>query len=466
LNLFEDLSVFGNGTAVIAEDGERLTYMELACRADQAVKPISGARRLAAVECDNSIASLCAYLGSARAGHPIMPIDAGLPELARNALLARYRVEVVWSAKSRSWEWLNTSAQPLPLHQDLAILLSTSGTTGSPKLVRLSHRNIVANAASIASYLRISPSDRPITTLPMHYSYGLSVIHSHLAVGATLLLTSQSIMSRTLWDFFNAEAATSFSGVPTMYEMLRQLRFEKMELPSLRTLTQAGGRLAPESVKYFAALARTRGWRFFVMYGQTEASPRMAYLPPEHAFARPTSIGYPIPGGRFQLVDGAGEFVTRPNSEGQLIYHGPNVMMGYAERPEDLALGDVAGGVLATGDLAQFDEDGFFYVIGRIKRFLKIFGNRISLDEVEAFATTTGICAVATGKDDLLLLAVKEPKRSPSEIKTEICRQYRLHHSAVRVIEVSEFPTSGSGKIQYPVLLANLLSHSLKAPTI
>jgi acyl-CoA synthetase (AMP-forming)/AMP-acid ligase II len=399
-------------------------------------------------------------VGVVRERHPALLIDPALPDAVRQRLLADYRVNAVWTAAGRSWEWLKQSPESLALHENLALLLSTSGTTGSPKLVRLSHQNLAANAASIASYLDISPGDRPVTALPMHYSFGLSVIHSHLLSGATLLLTSESIASRAFWEFFGAQSGTSFSGVPAMYDMLRKLRFAQMQLPSIRTLTQAGGRLGTESIEYFAALAQTRGWRFFVMYGQTEASPRMAYLPPERALDRPASIGRAVPGGSLGLVNGTGEPVTAPFTEGELIYRGPNVMMGYAEKPEDLALGDVAKGVLATGDLAYFDEEGLFYVTGRKKRFIKVFGNRISLDDVEAFAKATGTHAAATGKDDLLMLAVRQPPRPPSDIAAELCRQYRLHPSAVRVIEVAEFPVSSAGKIQYPVLLKSLLSRT------
>jgi acyl-CoA synthetase (AMP-forming)/AMP-acid ligase II len=458
LNLFAGLSDFGAHTAVIADDGQRLSYKELASHADEAARPLHGTRKLLAIDCDNSVASLCAYLGAVRARHAVLLLDPALPDALRQVLLARYAIEAAWTAKSRSWQWLRSVPAPLMLHGDLAILLSTSGTTGSPKLVRLSHKNLAANAASIASYLCISQDERPVTALPMHYSYGLSVIHSHLFVGATLLLTSESIASRSFWDFCGREAATSFSGVPTMYEMLRKLRFEQMQLPSLRTLTQAGGRLAPESIQYFAGLAQRRGWRFFVMYGQTEASPRMAYLPPERALDKSGSIGRPIPGGSFEIINSAGQPVTTPFIEGELVYRGANVMMGYAERPEDLALGDVSGGALATGDLAYLDEEGFCYVTGRKKRFIKVFGNRISLDDVESFAKTIGAQAAATGKDDLLMLAVRNPARPPAEIAVDICRQYRLHPSAVRVVEVPEFPLSSAGKIRYPELLESLLS--------
>lgn len=457
MNWFDTLNDFGQLTAAIDANGERLTYKELAERADSSVVPLSGGRKLIAVECDNSIASLCAYLGALRARHPVVLIDPNSPPSFKEALFSRYGMDASWIAKNRSWEQLRSQAKPPALHEDLALLLSTSGTTGSPKLVRLSHRNIDANAASIASYLSLNVQSRPITALPMHYSYGLSVIHSHLAVGATLLLTSDSIASRSFWDFFKAESATSFSGVPAMYELLQRMRFANMDLPSLRTLTQAGGRLARESIKYFGSLAQSRGWRFFIMYGQTEASPRMAYVPPEYALEKADSIGHPIPGGSFRIVTATGETISQPGIEGELVYNGPNVMMGYAEKAEDLALSDMLKGMLMTGDMARFDDDGFFYVTGRIKRFLKIFGKRINLDEVESFAKARGIHAAATGSDDLLLLAVKEAQHPPLYIQREISTQFRLHHSAVRVIGVSDFPVSSAGKIQYSVLLSNLM---------
>src|SRR5690606_25468533 len=175
------------------------------------------------------------------------------------------------------------------------------------------------------------------------------VVNSHLAVGATLLLTSQTILSRAFWDFFRAEHGTSLAGVPAMYDMLGKLAFHKMDLPSLRTLTQAGGRLPPDDVRRFAALARSRGWRFFVMYGQTEAGPRMAYLPPRYARTKAGSIGRAIPGGRFGLLDADGQPILQPRVEGELVYQGPNVMLGYAQCAQDLALDDVNRGVLKTG---------------------------------------------------------------------------------------------------------------------
>ena len=260
----------------------------------------------------------------------------------------------------------------ISLHPNLALMLSTSGSTGSPKLVRLGHRNVASNAQSIAEYLGLSAAERPITSLPMAYSYGLSIINSHLAVGATLVLTSRGVLEKDFWSAMAEYECTSFAGVPYTYQMLLRVGLLKKSLPSLRTLTQAGGRLDPSYIEQVRTIASERGWSFYVMYGQTEASPRISYVPPAELHRKVGSIGIPVPGGSLEV-----------DPDGELVYSGPNVMLGYAQCEADLCKGDELGGVLKTGDLGRRDEDGFFYVTGRRSRFLKMFGQRFSLDEIE-----------------------------------------------------------------------------------
>ena len=225
------------------------------------------------------------------------------------------------------------------LHPDLALLLSTSGSTGSPKLVRLSHDNLRCNAASIADYLGLTPDDRAITSLPMHYCYGLSVVHSHLLVGAGLVLTDLSVVDECFWRLAEDAGATSFAGVPYTFEQLERSGFTERALPSLRYVTQAGGRMAPERVGRWRDHGRRSGWDLVVMYGQTEATARMAWLPPDRADAHPEAVGIPIPGGSFRLepVDEVDE-----PGVGELVYAGPNVMQGYAVSAADLARGSGA----------------------------------------------------------------------------------------------------------------------------
>ena len=257
------------------------------------------------------------------------------------------------------------------MYEELGLLLTTSGSTGSPKLVRQSYTNIQENAKSIAEYLKIDETERPITTLPMNYTYGLSIINSHILKGAAILVTQHTLMEREFWKFFRESEATSFGGVPYTYEILKKLRFFNMELPSLRYMTQAGGKLSPQLHKEFAEYAESHQKQFIVMYGQCEATARMAYLPAEKALEKYGSMGIAIPGGRLELIDVNGKFIEKPDEVGELVYYGPNVTLGYAQEAGDLKKADERNGRLETGDMAKRDNDGFYYIVGRKKEIFE-----------------------------------------------------------------------------------------------
>jgi len=429
--------------------GAERTYRQLAAQADAlgtALQPGD----LAAIECDNSPASLAAYLGCVRRDTPVALLAADLDAQLRERLYGHFGISSVFRPAEG---WLRLRDRGPAMHPRLALLLSTSGSTGAPKLVRLSMDNLLANARSIAEYLSLDERARAATLLPQQYSFGLSVIHSHLLSGASLALTSASVAERAFWNFFEESRANSLSGVPATFEMLRRMRIERMALPHLRTLTQAGGRLAPASVAWFAELARSRGWRLFVMYGQTEATARIAYLPPEKALEHPDSIGQAIPGGRIELLDAEGRTIERAGEVGELVYHGPNVMLGYAQHPDDLARGDEFHGRLRTGDLAERDAAGLHYIRGRLSRFVKVFGNRVGLDDVEARLQTLAPGAVATGRDDLLVLCGTEADRLAAATQT-LAELYRIHKSAITPFAVTEIPRNESGKVLYADILA------------
>lgn len=447
------LEAYGEQPALILESGEFISYTSLSRISDQTYftsKIPQGT--LVAIECINALASIAGYLGALRNHYPVLLVDAQSPSDIRERLYAHFKIAFVLSSTG---EWRKTGHKGCHVHPNVALLLSTSGSTGSSKLVRLATTAIDANALSIAEYLGLNATERPVTVLPIHYSYGLSVLNSHFSVGATVLLTSQPITSRSYWDFCKEHQATSFVGVPMTYGILRQLRFEQMELPSLKTFTQAGGRLAPELTRWFGQLAESRGWRFVVMYGQTEATARIAYLPPNRLMEKVGSIGIPIPGGTLDIIDSEGNVVETPGEKGELLYKGPNVMMGYASNPLELALPDTQEGILRTGDLGWRDNEGFFYIVGRLQRFIKVFGNRIGLDEVEAHLHEQSCDAAVTGRDDLLVVAIKG-NDDAEHWRTHITGRYRLHHSVVRVVSVAEFPRSPAGKILYGELLEKL----------
>jgi long-chain acyl-CoA synthetase len=457
----ETLESFGELTAVRDDAGRSLTYAQLAQRCDSLNEKFGAGKKLVFILCGNNIDSVVGYLAALRGGHTVMMLDQAIHGPSLSQLIGVYDPSFLWRPDASGGHYCLQrlhSERHASLHPELALLLSTSGTTGSPRQVRLSLKNLYANAASIAEYLHIGDDDRPITTLPLHYSYGLSVLNSHLGRGAMLLLSSNALTQREFWQFFREQGATSFGGVPYTYEILARLRFAGMTLPSLRTLTQAGGRLSVELVKEFSDLAAARGIRFYVMYGQTEATARIAYMPPDKIAQRPGSVGIAIPRGRVWIENANQEKLTDPYVSGELVYAGDNVMMGYAECKDDLALPDVMQGVLRTGDLAYFDEEAYLYISGRLKRFLKMFGNRVNLDEIERYVTTSlGYEVACGGEDNHLLVAGKGADNSAlCEIKQHIIARYRFHHSAVTLVSVPAFPVSASGKIQYRQLFEQI----------
>jgi acyl-CoA synthetase (AMP-forming)/AMP-acid ligase II len=341
------------------------------------------------------------------------------------------------------------AAEPseLALHPELALLLTTSGSTGSPKLVRLSARNLVANASAIAAYLDLNPDERAVQSLPMHYSYGLSVLNSHLVSGGSVVLTPHSFMRPEFWAHVDEERATSFAGVPYMYETLHRLRFDPARHPSLRTFTQAGGGLRRELITHFWERTARAGAQLVVMYGQTEATARISYVPPDRLGDKIGSIGIPIPGGRLRLepLEHGGDLAA------ELVYEGDNVMMGYAEQPRDLGLGDVQCGVLHTGDLAVVDADGYFTLAGRLKRFAKLFGRRVSLEDVEReLESAFPVRAMATeGGERLQVHFVTGDTVLDAAMVAHLARFLGVPPGAIRVRRLAELPLTASGKKDY-----------------
>ena len=453
-------------TALIDEYGGEMTYDVLNLEANALAERI-GHRCLVFSLCRNEIGSVLGYTAFVNNGIVPVMVNSHLDETLLNNLMKTYRPEYLWvpeeqrqqfagmteEYKAFNYVLLKTGFDVIyPLFEELGLLITTSGSTGSPKLVRQSYTNLLDNAKSIAAYLKLDDTERPITTLPMNYVYGLSIINSHFLVGAALLLTDKGLMQKEFWKFFKEKKATSFGGVPYTYEMLDRLRFYRMDLPSLRTMTQAGGKITPELHEKFASYAAEHGKNFVVMYGAAEATSRMGYLPPERAVEKKGSMGIPIPGGKFTLIGEHGEEITQPMTTGELIYTGRNVTLGYAEKGEDLALGDERHGRLETGDMAQFDTDGFYYIVGRKKRFLKIYGNRVNLDEIDRLIKGEFEIEVASaGVDDHMVLFITdgnyaEPVREFAAGKT------RLNPAAFKVVVIDEIPKNDSGKTLYKEL--------------
>lgn len=282
---------------------------------------------------------------------------------------------------------------------DDAALMFTSGTTSAPRAVRVSHRNILANTDSITDYLNLSATDRMLVVLPFSYCYGASLLHTHLGAGASLSICDTFAFPETAVEAIRRDRCTGIAGVPSSYQLLlRASSFAHEPLPSLRMMQQAGGRLPPPQVAAVAA-AQPQA-QLFVMYGATEATSRMSYLPPELLAERQGSIGRGIPGVRLSVVDERGDEVP-PGTVGELFARGENITKGYWKDPEG-TVGKFVDGGLRTGDLAHADEDGFIYVVDRLADFIKSWGVRVSSREVEdAVVGVPGVSAAAVvGRPD------------------------------------------------------------------
>ncbi len=462
-----DFQKYRSDIAILDEYGMSLTYGGL-YEEGRCLQEAIGRRCLAFVLCRNETGALVGYTGMLNGGIVPVLLNSQLDRSLLDNLLKAYYPAFLWVPEdmreqfpemglifsSNRYCLLKTGyPEAYPMHQDLALLLTTSGSTGSPKLVRQSYKNVLVNAQAIAEYLALTEAERPITTLPMNYTYGLSIINSHLLVGAMLLVTDKSLAQKEFWAFFQEKGATSFGGVPYTYEMLDRMRFQRKDLPSLRTMTQAGGKLTPELHKKFAEYAKETHKKFVVMYGQCEATARMGYLPAERAIEKYGSMGIAIPGGRFHLIDEAGTVITEPGITGELVYEGPNVTLGYAERGEDLVKGDERNGVLQTGDMAKFDSDGYYYITGRKKRFLKIYGNRVNLDEVDCLVKEKfhHMPCASAGVDDHMVLFITDGGLV-EKVEKYVSRTLKLNPAAIQVIAIEEIPKNDAGKIRYTEL--------------
>lgn len=457
-----------NAIAAVDDSGQEITYGGLCTFAEKLLEKIPS-RSLIFILAENSIGSLCGYTGAL--SNRIVPLilSARTDRELFEQLYTLYKPQYLWQPEDLPTEtgqttiWtqygyslIRTSFGRQKLYDELSLLLPTSGSTGSSKLVRHSYCNIETNARNVAAMFELNAQERPLVTLPMHYTMGLSVIASHLVVGATLLLTKRSLLDPSFWQFTKDQCATSFTGVPFSFEVLRKIRFFRMELPHLRLITQGGGKMPDDLFRTCAGYARDTGKQFIATYGQTEGTARMAYLPAAWAMYKTGSIGIAIPGGEITLVDDRGEELREAEAEGEMIYRGPNVTLGYARNPEDLLKGDESKGVLRTGDIVRRDVDGFHYVVGRMGRFLKLFGFRVGLDECEQLIKSEYHTPCACTGDDQAMKIFITDERLKAEIPDFLARKTGIIPTAFRVEVIREIPTTETGKTAYAQLIAKL----------
>jgi long-chain acyl-CoA synthetase len=453
LSFAHRLELFGDAIALRLPDNSTISYLQLAKLADQystTLNKVVPAHSLLALHFSSTLSAVVAYLAALRSGKALLLLAPDLADSQTLALVERLHIAALIQSSGE----IQLTAYQQKVRPDCALLLSTSGSSGSPKSVMLSLQNIEANARAICDYLPIESTDTAITALPLHYSYGLSVLNSHLYQGASILLTEAPLMSKEFWQQTRDFNITSLQGVPFSYQLYRQLRLERMPRPALRYLTQAGGKLNSSLTDYVQQLSSTLQKPVYLMYGQTEATARIAYLPPKLIQQYADCIGKPIPGGELLLRDpGTKHLITADFTEGELCYRGPNVMLGYASCADDLTSTGVLT-ELSTGDLAERLPNGLYRIVGRLSRFLKIQGKRLQLDHLEQQLSVLTDPVCCAGTDDLLVVAYTQQEPELTEQIQQVLReQLQLHPALYKVLQLSALPVLSNGKPDYQALL-------------
>lgn len=391
-----NLEKYSDNIALIADTGSIVTYSMLNILQENFSNNLK-ARSLILIVCTNTLESITAYISSLL--NKLIPLlcDCSMKIDMLSSIIAEYMPEYIY-APITAFEGISgyqvirkdsiyilyatEKRRKYKINKELALLLPTSGSTGSSKYVKLSYKNIKANTIDIINFLHIKEKDRTITSLPMCYAYGISVINTYLYAGASIVVTEKKIVHPFFWQLMEEKSVTSFSGVPYMYELCHKLNIFSKNFQDIRVFTQAGGKMDLELQKYFGEYCKKFRKKFFIMYGQTEATARMSYLNPSKILTKPNSIGKPV-GGTFTLWNENGEEIFKPYEEGEIIYKGKNVFMGYSHTYNDLNTDDERDGVLQTGDCGYFDDEGYWYVIGRNDKYVKLLGKRIDLAELE-----------------------------------------------------------------------------------
>jgi len=460
--------MFNYNSTLIGENGQKYLLKNIIEQSNLFLNSFLKKGELIIFLCNNTIDSISLYVSFINKGVVPILINSDLDETFIKDIISNYNPSFIFTPLTNQnydfnyVEFLTYNSFSVlkskdsihtELHPELAILLSSSGSTGSPKLIRISYKNLLSNAISISNYLNLNSDEIAITNLPMNYSYGLSIINSHLYVGAKIVVTEKSIIQRDFWELVKVNNVTSFSGVPYTYEILKKLKFFKMNLPSITYMSQAGGKLSNSIIEEFANHCVNININFFVMYGQTEGTARLSYLNPHKILEKLGSIGKAIPGGEFRLVNNENEIIELPNTEGELVYNGENVMLGYANHISDLSKDTELNNTLYTGDLAYKDDDGYFFISGRKKRFIKIYGNRFSLDEIEDYIKNNEIECACIGLDDKLKVFIIN-NNNEQKVKN-LLKKLKIQKSAFKIITIQILPKNSSGKVLYSKLNIN-----------
>lgn len=406
---------------------------------------------------DNDIESVISYISVIEANSVPLLLSSDIADDLLESLINEYEPQYIFSntsdsrfvgyekkAEFFSLAIYKTKYSFYNIDKNLELLLTTSGSTGSPKLVRHKKGNVESNALNISLAFEWDESEIGLLDLPINYTMGLSTVNTHLFLGATCILTKASPISKKYWELLKENEVTNIVGVPFSFELLDKMKFTNYELPHLKSICQGGGKLSETLFRKIADYALKNGKKFFATYGATETTARMTFLNPNLSNLKIQSIGQAMPMGISYLIN-------RVDNRGELCYQGPNVAMGYAKKHSDLKLGDIWKGVYKTGDIVEIDDDGDMIIVGRIKRFLKLSGHRVSLDDVENIIKNEfGYTAVCIGSDKKMIVFIEEDSgESVEKVSKFLSNKLGLYHGLFDIKNVSNLMRKENGKIDY-----------------
>lgn len=465
MNFLNNIKTFKNNIAFTTNEGQNIYYKEFLKNIDeQNFNFNTKYKSLIFLIGKNNFETAVLYASCIFTNHTIALLDANLDNNLLDNLINIYKPDYIISdlnkkILSESFSLKNTfynfkilknkNSFDKGINKDLLYLISTSGSTGSPKFVRISHNNLSNNLSSICKFLPIDEKEVTITTLPLSYVYGLSIFNSHLIKGARIILYDNSVIEKKFIKCLVEEKVTSFGGVPYTFSIIDRVHKGKIITKDLKYVTQAGGKISNKLLKNFVELFKKNNKKFYLMYGSAEATARMSYLDWKFAEAKFGSIGKPITGGEFYLENQSGQKIEKANTEGELIYKGDNVCLGYANNIEDLSVGDKNNGILKTGDIAYKDKDDFYFVKGRKDRFVKIFGIRVNLIEVEELILNYGLENICNLIEENKIEITLTKNYNKAELINHISNKLSLHPSIFSVKKVEKLPMTRNLKYKY-----------------
>lgn len=421
-------------------------------------------RSLVLIDAERDFETILAYIGCLRNNCVPLLVDSNLSKNSLLSLLNKYKPEYIfykedykfrnyefWKKKGNKFIFKIKKKTNLKLNEKLCILIPTSGSMGETKCVRISRENINSVTKSIAEYLKMDSQRTSISSLPLYYIYGLSVLNCSLESRSKFVINKSSWIERTFWDEVQYNKVTDLSGVPFMFQTLKRLKLNEKILSNLKCVNQAGGKLEPSLTEFFVKFFRSKHINFFTMYGATEASPRISYVPPEKAKEKIGTVGIPINIGKV--------YTDAKNKKGlgEIIYEGKNVCMGYALNRYDLSLDDINKGILKTGDIGYIDKDGYLTITGRRKRFIKVYGISVNLDRIEMELKKNFEDLAVIGKDDLVLILSANHSINFTEIKNKLSNSINFPNRAIKVKLVNSISKNSSNKINYAKMIKKYL---------